>query len=306
MDEAEGVGVVGVNLERLFGKQVFETGTAPGLGAGVVGFETTASGEPEREVIADHFGGVTVTDDLEEAFHAVLELSLVKARGAGVFLVGNGPVILAFVDAVPVETGVDRAELAELVEDFFGRLVFEAGRAHALGNFADDPPVGLGFAPGLDGFAESLDTTLGVGLDTVGFAPRGGGQDDVGKLAGLGQENVDDNEVIETLESVLAVVLVRVCHDSVFPVDEHSVNALTGFVERGDLGDAAFGVNRIASVKLGELSGIVRIVAGLEAGEVGGNGTAVAGALDVVLTAHRIDAATFETEVAGHEGEVAE
>lgn len=196
VDEAEGVGVVGVDLEGFVRKEVFDAGTAPGLGAGVIGLESTAGGEPEREVIADDFSRVTVADDFEEAFHAVLEFSLVKARGAGVFLVGNGPVILAFVDAVPVETGVDGAELAELVEDVFGGLVFEAGRTHTLGNFADDPPVGFGFAPGLDGFAESLDTALGVGLDTIGFAPRGGGQDDVGKLAGLGQEDVDDNEVI--------------------------------------------------------------------------------------------------------------
>ena len=48
-----------------------------------------------------------------------------------------------------------------------------------------------------DGFAETLDAAFGVGLDVVGLAPSGGGEDDVGHLGGLGEEDVDDDEVIE-------------------------------------------------------------------------------------------------------------
>ena len=59
-------------------------------------------------------------------------------------------------------------------------------------------------------------------------------------------------------------------------------------------------------VGLCELCLSCRVGDGLEAGVVVRDGPAVAGALDVVLPAHRVDARALAPDVAGHQGEVAE
>ena len=179
MGEAPFFGVFGMDFEGLVRKQIFHSGAASGLGAGVVSFEAPTSGEPDGKLLVDDFRRIAVTDDGEFAA-SVFEFFLVESRGAGVVFFGNGPLVFAVLDAVPVESVVNRAEAAEFVEDVFGTIVFEAGCAEAFGDLADDPPVGLGFANGRDGSAEALDAALCIGLDTISFAPCRGGKNDVG------------------------------------------------------------------------------------------------------------------------------
>ena len=160
-----------------------------------------------------------------------------------------------------------------------------------------------------DGFAESLDASLGVGLDAVGLAPSGGGEDDVGHLRGLGEEDVDDDEVVERLERLFAVILIGVGDDGVFAIDEHGVDATffeSAEVEGSDLGHGVSKVHLGLLVEIFEL--LVRLGRdyGLEAWVVIGDGSAVACALNVVLPTHRVDAGSYLAEVAGEEGEVAE
>ena len=111
--------------------------------------------------------------------------------------------------------------------------------------------------------------------------------------------------MIEALEGVFAVILIRIGHDGVFAVDDHGVDSFSTDVEGTDFGDAAFAID-LGLVGFGKLFGAGGVVAGLEAGKVVGHGPAVAGALDIVLPAHGVDAAALDAEVAGHEGEVAE
>lgn len=98
----------------------------------MISLEAAAGGEPDGVVGVDDFCGVAVADDFEEAGFAVFELILVKDGGAGVAFFGDGPLVDAIADVVPVEAFVDGAEAAEFVEDVFGGLVFEAGGAEAL------------------------------------------------------------------------------------------------------------------------------------------------------------------------------
>ena len=56
----------------------------------------------------------------------------------------------------------------------------------------------------------------------------------------------------------------------------------------------------------GSFSLIGWIVDRLETRIIVGQGAAITGALNVVLTAHRVDARSFTTDVAGHECQVAE
>ena len=109
VDEAPGFGVVWVDFEGFLGEEVVDpTGTA-GLGAGVVGLEAAAGGEPDGVVLVDDFGRVAVADDFEEAGFVVLEFLFVKDGGAGVAFFGDGPLVVAIADVVPVEAFVDGA-----------------------------------------------------------------------------------------------------------------------------------------------------------------------------------------------------
>jgi hypothetical protein len=61
----------------------------------------------------------------------------------------------------------------------------------------------------LDGLPHALHAALAVGDRAVGLAPGGGGgQHDVGKLRGLGEEDVLHHEVVERAQHLLGVVLV--------------------------------------------------------------------------------------------------
>ena len=168
-----------------------------------------------------------------------------------VVFIGDRPLVDAVADAVPVEALVDRAQAAELVEDLLGGLEFEAGGAQALGDFGDDPPVGFGLADGLGTAARRRWTRRSVLACTPSVSPQPeAGKDDVGQLRGLGEEEVDDDEVVERLcRAFSAVVHVGVGDDGVFAVDEHGVDAIVlqaAEVERGDLGHAG-----IAKVEVG-------------------------------------------------------
>ena len=46
------------------------------------------------------------------------------------------------------------------------------------------------------GLAQALDPALGVGAAPVGLGKGAGGEDHVGQRRGLGEEDVDDHEVI--------------------------------------------------------------------------------------------------------------
>ena len=90
-------------------------------------------------------------------------------------------------------------------------------------------------------------------MDVVGFSPSGSGEDDVGHLGGLGEKDIDDDEVIERLECFLTVVFIGVGDDGVFAVDEHGVDAIAAPVKSGHLGHG------IAEVEVGLLVGFFKL-----------------------------------------------
>ena len=71
-------------------------------------------------------------------------------------------------------------------------------KAHALGELAEEPDVGAGFAGWLDGLLGELDEVVAVGALNVGvFEEGGGGEDVVGVVGGVGKEElVDDGEEV--------------------------------------------------------------------------------------------------------------
>ena len=227
-----------------------------------------------------------------------------KARSSRMILLRNGPLIFAVFNAIPVQAFVNRAEFAQFVEDIFRGVVFKPGSSDPLGDFTDDPPIRLGFTHGRSGLAEALDPSFGIGLDAIRLAPGCGRENDIGQFGRFGHENVNDDEVVETLERVLAVIPVRIAHDGILPVNDHGVDPFPAGVESAHFRDAAFAVD-FALVELGEFLCAGRVITGLESREIVGHGSAISGTLNVILAAHRIDTATLKTEIARHEGQVA-
>lgn len=117
--EAPVFDVVWVDFEGFLGEEVVDARGTARLGAGVVGLEAAAGGEPDGVVGVDDFGGVTVADDFEEAGFAIFEFVLVKNWSALVAFFGDGPLVVTVADVVPVEAFVDGAEGAKFVEDVF-------------------------------------------------------------------------------------------------------------------------------------------------------------------------------------------
>ena len=70
-------GVLGMDFEGFFGKQVVDTLGAPGLGSGMVSRESAAGSEPDGELGGDGFGRISVADDSEEAA-SVFELAFME------------------------------------------------------------------------------------------------------------------------------------------------------------------------------------------------------------------------------------
>ena len=187
--------VFGVDFEALFGEQVVNPLRAASLGTGVVGLEPAAGRQPDWELGRKGLGRVAVADDLEKA-SAVSEGPLVQNRRPRMAFLGHGPVVLALVDPLPIEASVDGREPAQFVEHILGRGVVEAAKSQPLGELTYDPPVGFGLAGRGHGLAQALDSALGVGAAPVGLGKGTGGEDHVGQRGGLGEEDVDDYEVI--------------------------------------------------------------------------------------------------------------
>ena len=172
-------GVLGMDFEGFFGKQVVDALGAAGLGSGVVGLEAAAGSEPDGELGGDGFRRIPVADDSEEA-SSVFELAFVEDGCAGMVFMGNGPMVATKVDSLPVESGVDGGNAAKFVKNFLRGAEVESVDVKAPGDLADDPPIGLSLAGWRDGGAEALDASFGIGADAVGFGPSGCGEDDVG------------------------------------------------------------------------------------------------------------------------------
>ena len=149
-----------------------------------------------------------------------------------------------------------------------------------------------------------LDAPLAVGDGSLALGPRRGGrQDDVGDLAGRGQEDVLHDEQVEAAQQLLRVMAIglglqRVLADH---VQRRELAALHG-LEHPRQVPAALGRNAHAPEVVAALAGLV-VLDVLEADQPVGQRAHVAAALDVVLAAERVDAAAVSPDVPGEQGE---
>ena len=216
--------------------------------------------------------------------------------------------------AVRVEAGVGHAVVRRGDGGDFGKdrlRVLEREFSlvtHPLPEVAEDLPVGFRIPRWILGLPPALDPPLGVRLGAVLLRVAGGGQDHIGKTAGLGQEYVLDDQELEVLERLLDVPDVRVGEHRVLAHDVHALeragrigkdvhhlgDGVTGLT-LGDIVDAP----HLPHLRSGRLVGDL-LVAGVDVRE----GSHVAGALDVVLAAKRVDAGSRSAQVAGEHHQV--
>ncbi len=198
---------------------------------------------------------------------------------------------------------MDGGEPADLVPDGL-RIRVAPSRVHPVRQVEDDRQVIACPIGRLDRLADALDTALGVGDGPLALGPgRGGRQDHVGELRGLGQEEVLDDQEVEALEQVDRPFLVGLGLDRVLAdaVDRGQVAALHR-VEHPRQVPAA--LRRDRDTPLGvELGPQLVVLDVLEPRQPVGERAHVAAALDVVLATQRVDATAVASDVAGQQDE---
>ena len=130
------------------------------------------------------------------------------------------------------------------------------------------------------------------------------GQEDVGELGGLVQEEILDDDALHGAEGRLDVLGVRVRLGDVLALDVERLEiAGDGVVEHVRNPEARLRIE-VRTPMLGEDAAHRLVVDGPVAGELVRERAHVAGALDVVLAAQRVDADAGAADVAGGHGEI--
>jgi hypothetical protein len=168
-----------------------------------------------------------------------------------------------------------------------------------LRDLRDDPDVVARLTWRLQSLATALHAALAVRDGAFGLAPaRRGGEDHMRHLRGARQEDVLHHEVVEPLQQPLHAVQVgialrRVLADDVQPREL----SFTHRVEHLREIPAVVGLD-FCSPRLAELLANVRIQDVLESGEAIRDRPHVAAALDVVLSAQRVQPAAVTPDFA--------
>src|SRR5690349_2666315 len=299
--QAEVGGVVRVDEhQRLGGDRVQRVGPA-GHRPGVPVLQHPPGVQDERVFLVGQFPGgqplgghqvrepVVRVELLGEHHHGAVAAGRVRV---GIQLAARAEVI---VGQVPV-AGDDRDQF---LEDVPGRLVLPV-QADPVGDVLHDLPVDPGLARRVEHLAAELHAAVGVGVGALLLQVGGGGQDHVGELGGLGQEDVLHHQEIELGQGLAHLVDVRVGQERVLAQHVHAADA----ARQGgsdDLGDG----QALLRVEVGGAPGLLEPapdagVVGLGVVRVEHRDQAhIGGALHVVLPAQRVQARARLADVPG-------
>ena len=198
---------------------------------------------------------------------------------------------------------VERAHRALHLGEDLARVGVVPVEAEAAGELLDDPPVRPRLAGQRHGGAAELDLAVGVGDGAVLLGPGRGGQDHVGELRGLGDEEVLHDQVLEPGERGAGVVEVGVGHRRVLAQDVHAAHLSGGDRVHGlDHGEAGLGGER-RRPQLLEGGAVLRVAHRAVVGQHHRDEAGIRGALHVVLPAQRVQAGAGAADVAGGERE---
>ena len=294
-------GVVGMDLEPVLGVPD-RVGGAPGLGADIVLRQDAPGREQERKARAGAFVGGHVFGDDEAPLAAHEAVDMHERRAFGRLLVA-GPLDRAlFVQQRIGDAGEGGGGGRDLLHHLGGVGIGPA-RAHGIGEKLRHLPVGEP-RQGLHHLAHAVDAAFGIGEGAVLFEEGGAGQEDVGVVRGLVEEDVLHDDAVHRREAGRDMVGVGVGLQDVLALDvDAAEGAFDGGVEHVGDAQAGLGVDPGAPDPLEHLArGILADMA--VAGKLVREGAHVAGALDVVLAAQRVHADAGAADIAGEHGEV--
>ena len=183
------------------------------------------------------------------------------------------------------------------------------GIAHGRCHEAEDFPVRLAARLGFDELADALEAAVAGGIYGIVFAPGRSREDDIGIFAGLVEEDVLDDDQVDSRQGAADFRQVRIGLGRVFADDVIGVDPLLrvrfaqDFVRHIGQGQADVGWQ-------GNAPGLFKFMADFIVRDVliarilVGQDAHVTGPLDVVLAADRADAGGVMAVVAGHETQV--
>ncbi len=218
---------------------------------------------------------------------------LVQVRRAGMIERRARPLNMPHLAHFFVRHAVEeRAKLAHLVPDLLVIVILHRV-AHLGGEQADDLPVALNVAAGLNGFTKTLEPAIGAGKNAAVFAPGGGGEQNVRHFSRFGHKDVLNHHEVEGVKPAADQAKIGLRLERIFP---HDVVGLDLALQRKvrHLGnarpDAIVHLSHVNPPGVGELLSDRRVGDVLIAGEHIGQNAHIAGALNIVLPAHRPDA----------------
>ncbi|MPL67272.1 hypothetical protein SDC9_12963 [bioreactor metagenome] len=299
--DAACLGVVGVDLQQVLGVPHDVFG-APGLGADVVVAEDPAGGQQQREarpgaLVGRHIGGA---DEPPLAAHEALDMHDRRTLGRGI--IARPLHRAAFVQHLVGDAGKARGGRGDLGHDL-ARVGIAPARAHGVRQELRHLPVGIArlrrHHP-----AHRVDPALGIGEGPVLFQEGRAGQEDMGVIRGLVQEEVVHDHAVHRREARRDVAGVGVGLQDILALDVNPPE-LPGHrgIEHVRDPQPGFGIERNAPGLLEDRPrGVVRDMA--IARQLVREAAHVAAALHVVLPAQRVHPHALAADVAGHHREV--
>ena len=224
--EAECGGVSGAQVDLGPRRDGVEGVGPAGHRAGVPVLEQPPGVEHERELLVGQFLGgqpfgghqvgqaVVGVELLAEHHHDPVA---VLGIGVRVQLAGQPEIVVA-------EVGVAGHDGDDLAEDLPRAGVVPA-EPDPVGDVLHDLPVHPGLPRRVEHLPAELHPAVGVGVGAVLLQVGRRGQDDVGELGGLGQEDVLDDEEVQRRQRLADLVDVGVGQERVLPEHVHPAHA---------------------------------------------------------------------------------
>ncbi len=282
---------------------------APRHGAGVPVLELAPGDEHHRIVVVgalrsrDDVGGnepraAALGREMIDEYHGLARVGFALAR------IRHGAFAL---ETLPADAGDRRHRPAHLLEHFRDaavRSLVVPVEAEPPRHLLDDPEILARFPGQVQRPAPQLHHAIGIGDGSGLLRPGGGRQDHVGKIGGLGQEDVLHHQPVELGERLAGVVEIRVGHRRVLAHDVHAANpSLVDGIHDLHHGETGLRIEVRDAPEFLELRPDLGAVDALVIRVDHRDETGVGSALDVVLSAQRMQPRAGTTDLSGHERE---
>ena len=301
IDDAPLLGIVWMDLEEILAMP-HRVRRTPRLRADVVLAEDAAGGQDQRETRIHLFRGRHIFGEHETTLAAHEFIDMHGRRALRRLRIARPLDAAQLVDAGIADSGEGRRQPRDLVHDL-GRMRVAHRITERIGQHLGDFPVGV-TGHGLHDPAHPRDAPLGIGEGAILFEEGRTGQEHVGELGRLVEEQILHDDAFHRRQCGGDVAGVRIGLSDVLAFD---IEALELAIQR------RLEHVRQAQARLGQQGHAPIVLEGSAHAGIGDvpitrqfmrERTHVAGTLHVVLPAQGIHADPAATDVAGHHGQV--